>query len=363
MTDSATAGLQAYVVGGAVRDALLGLPAGDRDWVVVGSTPQAMTQRGFMPVGGDFPVFLHPVTKEEYALARTERKTALGYQGFTFYTGEDVTLTDDLKRRDLTVNAIAQAADGTLIDPLGGAADVAARVFRHVGRAFSEDPVRILRLARFAARFADFTVAPETMALCSEMVQAGEADALVAERVWKEVARGLMATAPSRMFDILAQCGALERIMPQLNATPRALAAVDTAARSNMTLPQRYALLCVESPERDALSQRMRVPQLCADYARLLPIMLDGLARRDDLDARLALIERADALRKPERFEALLAAAALWDERVEVSAWSVDAACVRGVDAGAVARGQAANPAGIKEAVREARLAALKGAV
>ena len=191
LPDPAVQGLQAYVVGGAVRDQMLGLPAGDRDWVVVGSTPEEMSRRGFVPVGGDFPVFLHPRTKEEYALARTERKSGRGYQGFTFYTGADVTLEQDLLRRDLTVNAMALTPDGALVDPLDGASDLKARVFRHVGEAFSEDPVRILRLARFAARFGDFTVADETMALCRGMVEDGEVDALVPERVCKEVARGM----------------------------------------------------------------------------------------------------------------------------------------------------------------------------
>src|SRR5690554_4922473 len=214
--DPAIAGLQAYVVGGAVRDALLGLPAGDRDWVVVGATPEEMSARGFIPVGGDFPVFLHPRSKEEFALARTERKSGRGYKGFTFYTGTDVTLEDDLRRRDLTVNAIARHADGTLVDPCGGLDDLRDRVLRHVGDAFAEDPVRLLRLARFAARFHDFTVAPETLEQCRRLVESGEVDALVPERVWQEVAKGLMAERPGRMFDVLAQTGALPRVMPQL---------------------------------------------------------------------------------------------------------------------------------------------------
>jgi tRNA nucleotidyltransferase/poly(A) polymerase len=190
--DEAVAGLDVYVVGGAVRDGLLGLPAGDRDWVVVGATPQEMSRRGFIPVGGDFPVFLHPRSKEEYALARTERKSGRGYKGFTFYTGVDVTLEDDLRRRDLTINAIARRPDGVLVDPLNGQADIRARVLRHVGQAFAEDPVRLLRLARFAARFDAFSIAPETMALCRRLVAEGEVDARVPERVWREVAKGLL---------------------------------------------------------------------------------------------------------------------------------------------------------------------------
>ena len=361
--DPATEGLRAYVVGGAVRDALLGLSPGDHDWVVVGATPEDMTRRGFIPVGGDFPVFLHPRTKEEYALARTERKSGRGYKGFTFYTGADVTLEDDLRRRDLTVNAIAQTEDGDLVDPLGGADDLRARIFRHVGDAFEEDPVRILRLGRFAARFADFSVAPETMELCRRMVQAGEADALVAERVWKELSRGLMADAPSRMLDVLQASGALARVMPELRGADEVGSQLDRAAGLGLPLASRYALMCRLTPEREALGRRMRVPTECNDYARLLPEMLAGLdASQRDADAvgaQLALMERADALRKPERFFDLLETAAVL-RPVDREAWRARVAAVRGVDAGAIAKACAGDPARIKESVREARLARLR---
>ncbi|MDP3037184.1 MAG: multifunctional CCA tRNA nucleotidyl transferase/2'3'-cyclic phosphodiesterase/2'nucleotidase/phosphatase, partial [Rhodocyclaceae bacterium] len=209
--------MQIYCVGGAIRDELLGLPVKDRDWVVVGATPEGMLAQGFQPVGRDFPVFLHPKTHEEYALARTERKTAPGYAGFVFHTDPGVTLEDDLARRDLTINAIARAPDGTLIDPHGGRRDLAARVLRHVSPAFAEDPVRILRVARFAARFNDFSLAAETLALMQQMVANGEADALVAERVWQELANGLMEAQPSRMFETLRACGALQRLLPELD--------------------------------------------------------------------------------------------------------------------------------------------------
>lgn len=363
--DPATEGLRAYIVGGAVRDALLGLPHGDHDWVVVGATPEDMTGRGFIPVGGDFPVFLHPRTKEEYALARTERKSGRGYKGFTFYTGADVTLEDDLRRRDLTVNAIAQDEDGRLVDPLGGADDLRARVFRHVGDAFEEDPVRILRLARFAARFGDFSIAPETMALCRRMVEAGEADALVAERVWKELSRGLMAQAPSRMLGVLNESGALARVMPELQGVDEVAAQLDRAARQGLPLASRYALMCRLTPQREALGRRMRVPTECNDYARLLPEVLDALGAQDGMpdgpgraDAQLALMERADALRKPERFFELLDAAAVL-RAVDLPAWQSRVAAVRGVDAGAIAKACAGEPARIKESVRQARLARL----
>jgi len=210
--------MKTYVVGGAVRDALLGLAVQDHDHVVVGATPQQMIGKGFTPVGKDFPVFLHPLTHEEYALARTERKTAPGYKGFHFHAAPDVTLEQDLVRRDLTINAMAQDEDGRIIDPFGGQRDLQQRVFRHVSAAFAEDPVRILRVARFAARFTDFSVAPETNALMRHMVDAGEVDALVPERVWQELARGLMEARPSRMFAVLRGCGALARILPELDA-------------------------------------------------------------------------------------------------------------------------------------------------
>ncbi|WP_094840851.1 CCA tRNA nucleotidyltransferase [Bordetella genomosp. 11] len=361
--DPAIDGLQVYIVGGAVRDALLGLRPGDHDWVVVGATPEDMVRRGFIPVGGDFPVFLHPRTKEEYALARTERKSGRGYKGFTFYTGADVTLEEDLRRRDLTVNAIAQTQDGELVDPLNGAVDVRARVFRHVGEAFQEDPVRILRLARFAARFDDFMVAPETLVLCQRMVQEGEADALVAERVWKELSRGLMAKKPSRMLDVLQESGALARVMPELQGVDEVGADVDLAASQGLSLPGRYALLCRLTPERDALGRRLRVPTECNDYARLLPEVLAGLdaSQRDAdaVEAQLALMERADALRKPERFFDLLEAASVL-RPVDRAAWRLRVAAVRGVDAGAIAKACAGDPARIKERVREARLERLR---
>src|SRR5512133_2975541 len=209
--------MKAYVVGGAVRDALLGAPVNDRDWVVVGATPQQMIDAGFRPVGKDFPVFLHPQTHEEYALARTERKTGPGYGGFAVHAAPEVTLEEDLARRDLTINAIAKADDGSLTDPFHGVADLKARVLRHVGPAFVEDPVRVLRVARFAARFADFSLAPETQALMREIVERGEVDHLVAERVWQEIARGLMEKTPSRMFLTLRDCGALAHLLPEVD--------------------------------------------------------------------------------------------------------------------------------------------------
>jgi tRNA nucleotidyltransferase (CCA-adding enzyme) len=388
-TDDATEGLQVYIVGGAVRDALLGLPAGDRDWVVVGVTPEAMVARGFIPVGGDFPVFLHPVTKEEYALARTERKSGRGYKGFTFYTGAEVTLEEDLKRRDLTVNAIAQSLTGERVDPLKGVQDLRAKILRHVGPAFEEDPVRILRLARFTARFTEFAVAPETLLLCHNMVASGEVDALVPERVWQELSRGLMSEQPSRMLELLAEVGAASRIMPELLLSPRIKDLVDRVAQQDLPLASRYAVLCLETSELKAFATRLRVPSECADMARLLPLVLasmsqlseklssgkeganDGLRSLNEVghaledaehaDAVLSLFETCDALRKPERFESLLQTAGCVDEVVSAlrEVWQSWLQIVLAVDAGAAARSASA-PEQIKQRVRAARLAALQ---
>ncbi|GAA5236867.1 CCA tRNA nucleotidyltransferase [Verticiella sediminum] len=359
--DPAIAGLDVYIVGGAVRDALLGRPAGDRDWVVVGASPEAMVKRGFIPVGGDFPVFLHPVTQEEYALARTERKSGRGYRGFVFHAGPDVTLEQDLQRRDLTVNAIAQRPDGTLVDPCGGQADLQARVLRHVGAAFLEDPVRILRLARFAARFHDFGIAPETLELCRRMVQEGEVDALVPERVWREVSRGLMEQRPSRMFLVLDACGALERVAPAWSTPVRIGERVDEAARLGLPLPSRYALACLDAAEAPALHRLLKVPTECADYARLLPLVRNGEAVRDAA-GMLDVIERCDGLRKPERFLALLDAASAC-AILDAARWRTALAAARGVDAGAVAREHAGQPQRIRQAVHEVRLQAVAQAV
>ena len=252
--------MQVWTVGGAVRDALLGRPVHDRDWVVVGATPEQMRAAGYQPVGKDFPVFLHPDTHEEYALARTERKTAPGYHGFVFHAAPDVTLEEDLARRDLTINAMAEDADGRRVDPFGGERDLRDGVLRHVGPAFVEDPVRILRLARFAARFPGFSVAPETRDLMRRMVEAGEVDALVAERVWQELARGLMEERPSRMVEVLRDCGALARLLPELDrlwGVPQPpehhpevdtgvhlLLVLDAAAALGAPLAARWACLC-----------------------------------------------------------------------------------------------------------------------
>lgn len=369
-TDPILDGLQVYIVGGAVRDGLLGQPAGDRDWVVVGATPEDMTKRGFIAVGGDFPVFLHPVTKEEFALARTERKSGRGYKGFTFYTGADVSLADDLKRRDLTVNAIAQTIEGDLIDPLHGAQDVRARILRHVGPAFEEDPVRILRLARFAARFTDFAIAPETLELCRNMVRLGEVDHLVPERVWQELARGLLSEKPSRMLTVLADTGAAARVMIHWIDSDRVRLAVDHAAMQNLPIASRYALFCVDTQDVALLSKHLRAPSECGDMARLLQLLL---SRLDDIETTqkevhpdngatvenvLSLMEICDALRKPDRFMSLIHTATVL-RPLHLNDWQRWLSAILSLDAGAVAK-QAPAPHMIRETIREARRLALQ---
>jgi len=406
--------MKAYIVGGAVRDRLLGEPVNDHDWVVVGASPQDMLDAGYLPVGKDFPVFLHPQTHEEYALARTERKTGPGYRGFVVHAAPDVTLEDDLRRRDLTINAIAQADDGTLVDPYGGQADLAAKVLRHVSEAFAEDPVRILRLARFAARWPQFSVAPETTALMRRMVDAGEVDALVAERVWQEVSRGLMERAPERMFEVLRSVGALARLMPEVDTLfgvpqpPQHHPEVDTGvhvmmvlqrcAATSQPLPVRYACLVHDlgkgNTPADVLprhigheqrgedlirgvNERLRVPVDCGELALLTAREHTNVHASDKLGATalMRMLERCDAFRRPERFLQMLAACECdatgrlgledrpYPQRARLAralavAQAVDA---RAASAQAIARGLQ-GPA-IADAIRQARVLALKAGV
>ncbi|RDD94606.1 multifunctional CCA addition/repair protein [Acidovorax sp. BoFeN1] len=343
--------MQIYMVGGAVRDKLLGRPVNDHDWVVVGATPEQMLALGYLPVGRDFPVFLHPETREEYALARTERKSGRGYRGFVVQSSPDVTLEEDLARRDLTINAIAISADPSSarghFDPYGGERDLQHRVLRHVTDSFREDPVRILRVARFAARFTDFTVAPETMQLMREMVAHGEADHLVAERVWQELARGLMEERPSRMFDVLRECGALKVVLPEVDrlwGVPQRpeyhpevdtgvhlMMVLDMAARLATTLTVRFACLVhdlgkgttpadmlprhIGHEQRSAkllkgLCERLRVPTECRETSDVVAREHGNIHRSGELGAAalVRLIERCDGIRKPARFDEILLA-------------------------------------------------------
>jgi len=349
--------MKTYAVGGAVRDALMGQSVNDRDWVVVGSTPEAMTAQGYVPVGKDFPVFLHPQTREEYALARTERKTARGYKGFAVQAEPSVTLDEDLARRDLTVNAMAvpealahAAPDqwaGQIVDPYDGQADLKNKVLRHVTEAFAEDPVRILRVARFAARFADFSVADETLALMRQMVEDGEVDHLVPERVWQELAKGLMSDKPSRMFEVLRACGALQVLLPELDrlwgVPQRAeyhpevdtgvhmMLVMDMAAQLNAPLSVRVACLMHDlgkgTTPADVLPRhighegrsvkllqkvcdRLRVPSDCKELAEVVAREHGNIHRSADLNAEavMRLLERCDAIRQAERFARVLQA-------------------------------------------------------
>ena len=403
--------MRIYTVGGCVRDRLLGRAHGDRDWVVVGATPEQMLAAGFTPVGKEFPVFLHPVTREEYALARTERKRAPGYHGFVFHAAPDVTLEQDLARRDLTINAMAMDETGALIDPFGGRHDLEAKVLRHVSDAFAEDPVRILRLARFAARFHDFTVAPETLALARRMVAAGEVDALVPERVWQELARGLMEPRPSRMFEVLRDCGALARLLPEVDrlwgVPQRAevhpevdtgahlLLVLDAAAALDAALPARFAALLHDlgkgSTPRElwprhpgheqrgvelarAVCERLRVPAECRDVALVVAREHGHVHRALELDAEalVELLERCDALRRPALFAHVLDACeadfrgrtgyadASYPQRARLLS---ALAAARLIDAVAVAASAGPDGAAIARAVHAARVEAVRSAL
>ena len=399
--------MQVYCVGGAVRDELLGLSIKDKDYVVVGSTAEQMVASGYKPVGKDFPVFLHPNTHEEYALARTERKTAAGYKGFAVHAASDVTLEQDLARRDLTINAIAKSPDGTLIDPFNGIADIKAKTLRHVSDAFAEDPVRILRAARFAARFNDFTVAPETNALMQQMVQAGEVDALVPERVWQELSKGLMEAKPSRMFEVLRDCGALQKILPELDklwGVPQppqhhpeidtgvhVMMVIDYAAKQNFSLPIRFAALMHDlgkgTTPADTLPRHigheirsvdllkdvckhLRVPNDCKELAHIVAKFHGKLHQASKMraDTLLEFLMDLDAIRQPARFADFLKACEC-DSRGRTGLENCDLAEAKllekvlqaalKVDAGAIAQG-IETPDKIKAAVFAARLTAVQ---
>lgn len=402
--------MQTYVVGGVVRDELLGLAVKDCDHVVVGATPDQMIELGYRPVGKDFPVFLHPETHEEYALARTERKVAKGYKGFQVFASPQVTLEEDLARRDLTINAIAKAENGELIDPYHGLSDIKSKILRHVSPAFIEDPVRILRVARFAARFTDFSIAPETMALMRGMVEEGEVDALVAERVWQELSKGLMEDKPSRMFETLRDCGALKRILPEVDrlwGVPQpaqhhpevdtgvhVMMVVDYAASQHYSLPVRFAALThdlgkgttpnnilprhIGHEDRSAnllqdVCKRLRVPNDCKELAHIVAKYHGKVHRVDEMrpDTLVRLLQDTDAFRQPERFREFLRACEC-DSRgrtgFENKPFPQAGKLLKvlevatNVDAGAVAR-QFDEPEMIRQKVYEARVDAVKAAL
>ncbi len=407
--------MKIYLVGGSVRDRLLGLPASDRDYVVVGATPEQMLASGYQPVGKDFPVFLHPQTKEEYALARTERKSGRGYTGFAFHAAPDVTLEDDLHRRDLTINAMAMDEHGQLVDPYGGARDIASKTLRHVSEAFAEDPLRVLRLARFAARFTEFSVAPETMVLCRQLVDEGEIRELVAERVWQELSRGLMEAQPSRMFGVLRDCGALAVLAPELDrlwGVPQKaiyhpeidtgihiMQVIDYAANRGWPLATRYAALTHDLGKGltpadilpahhahearsaklvDTLSARWRVQREVAELARAVAAEHGNLGKLKEMRPATVhdVLMRCDAIRRPERFVQMLdaceadkssrRAVGLPESAGEPFTARADAmaalAAMQSVDAGAIAArlADAGKPERIAAEVRDARIAAIR---
>ncbi len=366
--------MKIYAVGGAVRDELLGLPVKDRDYVVVGATPDELVALGYRPAGKDFPVFLHPDTHAEYALARTERSTARGYRGFEFHAAPDVTLEQDLERRDLTINAIARDESGHLIDPFNGADDLSAGILRHVSPAFAEDPVRILRVARFAARFG-FDIAFETEALMRAMVESGEADALVPERVWQEIATGLMEERPSRLFEVLDECGALARIVPQLAtlfAEPQgaqaALDALDASAMEGESLEVRYAALAkaLDPYAAEVLSNRLKVPASCRDLAILAARHANTIVDAEVLspEAVLEFMNAVDAWRRPERFEELLRAAVAGEADAAQALVRLRRAraAAAAIDAGAIAKASK-NADEIRKRMNAARLEAIRAAL
>jgi tRNA nucleotidyltransferase (CCA-adding enzyme) len=398
--------MKIYTVGGAVRDELLGLPATDRDYVVEGATPEEMSRLGYKPVGKDFPVFLHPETGTEYALARTERKSGHGYKGFSFHYAPDVTLKDDLGRRDLTINAMARDKRGTLFDPFGGEADLEKKILRHISPAFAEDPVRILRVARFAARLPDFRIARETMLFMRQMVADGEVGHLVPERVWKELARGLSELHPSRMILALRECGALRILLPEVDrlfGVPQSMQshpeidsgvhimhAIDRAAQQRSSLSVRFAVLvhdlgkgvtpkeqwpnhvgyeAVSAELVEALALRLRVPNDCRDLALLTARLHGKVHAALDASGILELLEQADAIRQPERFRELLRACAAdfhgrpnfeareFSQSPKLLAALKAATCV---DASSIAKA-CTSPTEIRDKLHAARLQAISG--
>jgi tRNA nucleotidyltransferase (CCA-adding enzyme) len=359
--------MKIYLVGGAVRDQLLGLPIKERDWVVVGATPEEMLSQGFRPVGKDFPVFLHPKTQEEYALARTERKVGKGYTGFAVHAAPNITLEEDLQRRDLTINAIAQTLDGKLIDPYGGQQDLQQHILRHVSPAFVEDPVRILRLARFAARFSDFQIHPETMQLMQQMVAAGEVNALVPERVWQELVRALAEAQPQRFFKVLTECHALFILFPELVHKEEALLALQKACQLTLELPARFATLlyyCAEN-QIGQLCRNYKVPKEYSDLALLVARYhrnFEKLTNTPDAVVLFDLLEKLDALRRPERVGLFLHACHA-NEKIAAekpAQFLIEALQIaRNVNAGQLDLTNL-SPLEIGETLRQARLEAIK---
>ena len=363
--------MKTFIVGGAIRDRLLGLAVKDLDYVVVGATPEDLINKGFKPVGQNFPVFLHPETHEEYALARTERKVAPGYKGFIFHADPKVTLEEDLARRDLTINAIAQEISldgeliGPMIDPFSGIKDVQEKVLRHVGPAFLEDPVRLLRIARFSARFPDFSIAPETIDILKKIGQSGELNALVKERVWQEFSKGLLANQPSKLLLTLKACGVFERFFPaKLLKHEKIFHQLDAAAKNKLNLQQRCAILLamLDIEEIKSWSDEWGIPAECKDYACLASNLFKMISEHPlPPETLLEVLDRMDVWRKPERFNELMIVAKIQGCETESLVMAYLAA--RKVDVAGIATDLSNEPnAGqlIKERIRTARIATIK---
>lgn len=369
--------MKIYAVGGIIRDSLLGIPSKDADYVVVGATPEQMVQAGYVPVGNDFPVFLHPKTKEEYALARTERKSGVGYKGFTFQASPEVSLEEDLSRRDLTINAIAQEIDekghrvGPLIDPYGGQQDIRQKIFRHVSPAFVEDPLRVLRVARFAARFPEFEIANETLDLLKKIVASDELAFLVPERVWQEISRGLMATRPSRMLLALNACGALKALFPKellsTNSFDTTIRYLDLVSQKSFSLQQRFAALMalIEFEQAATWYDWLKVPNDCRAYAEIFRIWTHSYSSSSiasDAKSMMVFFDRADAWRKPDRLTELFDLADCLQFSCEK--WRHALSALAKVDAGSIAQGMSgAKGESIRDAVHQARLKAVEASL
>ncbi len=357
--------MKTYLVGGAVRDNLLRLagrkvPVGDRDWIVVGSSPEEMMKKGFLPVGKDFPVFLHPKTHEEYALARTERKTSHGYHGFSFYTASDVTIEEDLARRDLTINAIAQDENCALIDPFGGARDIASKTLRHVSKAFLEDPVRLLRLARFAARLPDFSLAPETQTLVKELVASGETDHLVAERVFAEISRGLMEVAPTRMLDVLIDSGYWSRAFSEAPIDKNLRSALSIAAGTGATLPIRASILFsnVSASLLTDFCERHKFPSEVSDPLTVFIRNREPVLQANSAQEYFIALQAFDLIRRPERLETFLETLTFFHPSFNVARFKELALAYSQVDVKPLLK--EASGIAIKKRLDAARLSAIK---
>lgn len=363
-TDNFTKNLKIYMVGGAVRDHLLGMKIKDKDWVVVGSSPTEMFERGFIPVGKNFPVFLHPKTKEEYALARTERKYGIGYKGFKFYYGPDVSLIDDLKRRDLTINAIAYTKTGKIIDPFHGCRDLSLRIMQHISLSFKEDPLRILRLARLKAKLYNFSVNKETIRICSDESFLNELSTISVERIWREISIGLCENKPHLMFNLLDITGAIEFIMPEIILSKELLTYLSDLGE-NLSLPQRYAIMCVTNSNNINISKRLKVSKECLIYAALLFKIVLLMRKNNNLSSEdiVDIFEICDGFRQPERLFELLYASKVILKHIDICDWKRYYSVLKSINIQQIINQFNNNNIKIKEKIREKRISTLNSII